>query len=152
MDEGVEDGEGGVDLGGALLEAGQDVTAGVGGDGEQVTELQTLVGENAGGVVAAGVDVDAAGAGDVAEGTQIARLPRVTTAVPVKRSATSELPRASWTMSIHGDSNSSATTPGSRRATCTARPPPEESPASAAARVCAAAHRYAVTASSICAG
>src|SRR5439155_370961 len=73
-DQGVQDGEGGVDLSGALLEPGQDVAAGVDRDGEQVTQVHAVVGEGAGGVVPASVDVQTAGPGDVAEGTEIAGL------------------------------------------------------------------------------
>ena len=48
-------------------------------------------------VVASGVDVDAGGAGHVAQGAELEWLrPRLRTAVPVKRSRTVELARVRW--------------------------------------------------------
>jgi hypothetical protein len=73
-DQDVEHGERGVDFGGTLLEPREDVAAGVDWDGQQITELQALVGEDAGGVVTAGVDVQAAGAGDVAKRAEVTGL------------------------------------------------------------------------------
>src|SRR6266702_3363705 len=69
--QGVQYGEGGVDFGGALLEPGEDVAAGVGRDGQQVTQVQTLVGEDAGGVVTAGVDDHAVAQGEVDDLTDV---------------------------------------------------------------------------------
>nr|WP_240778118.1 hypothetical protein [Nonomuraea basaltis] len=60
--------DGGGDLLGADLEAGQDVSARAPGRGEEAEVGERVVGER---VVAAGVEVQAAGAGDVAERAQV---------------------------------------------------------------------------------